>query len=83
MFERETGVWKGDQEKTDVVRVLVRPGKERAATIRKALRREVGELLATLSASREFAQKAMEHENLEKRVEALEERIRQQGEKWR
>jgi AcrR family transcriptional regulator len=31
----------------------------------------------------EFAQKAMEHENLEKRVEALEERIKQQGGKWR
>lgn len=31
----------------------------------------------------EFAQKALEHENLEKRLEALEERIKQQGENWR
>jgi AcrR family transcriptional regulator len=31
----------------------------------------------------EFAQKALEHENLEKRIQALEERIKQQGENWR
>jgi hypothetical protein len=30
-----------------------------------------------------FAQKALEHENLEKRIQALEERIKQQGENWR
>ena len=29
-----------------------------------------------------FAQKALEHEGLEKRLEALEERIKQQGDKW-
>jgi len=31
----------------------------------------------------EFAQKALEHENLEKRIEALEERIKQRSENWR
>src|SRR5262245_5402845 len=31
----------------------------------------------------EFAQKALEHENLEKRIQALEEQIKQQGELWR
>lgn len=31
----------------------------------------------------EFAQKAMEHENLEKRLEALEERMKLQGGNWR
>jgi hypothetical protein len=30
----------------------------------------------------ELAQKALEHENLEKRMQALEERIKQQGETW-
>ena len=30
-----------------------------------------------------FAQKAMEHENLDKRIEALEKRIKQHGGKWR
>jgi len=30
-----------------------------------------------------FAQKALEHENLEKRIEALEERIKQRSENWR
>ena len=59
VFERETGIWKGEEEKTDVFRLLVRPGDLSLGDAGQTLRKQIGQLMATLSTSAEFWQEAL------------------------
>ncbi len=59
MFEEETGLWRGQQEKTHVFRVIVESSAAAIKELRTTLRHEIGTLMAALSASKKSAQETM------------------------
>jgi hypothetical protein len=58
VFDEETGFWKGEKEKTQVFRLVVREGDLPLANVRDTLREEIGRLMAILSTTR-YAQETM------------------------
>ena len=57
--EGETGTWQGQQEKTNVFRLLVRLHNRTLARLEETLAEAIGALMAALSASEKHAQQAM------------------------
>jgi hypothetical protein len=58
VFDEETGIWKGEKEKTQVFRLVVREGDLPVASVRETLREEIGRLMAILSTTK-YAQETM------------------------
>src|SRR5271155_1395374 len=52
VFDEETGIWKGEKEKTQVFRLVVLEGDLPLRTVRDTLREEIGRLMVTLSATK-------------------------------
>jgi hypothetical protein len=58
VFDEETGIWKGEKEKTQVFRLVVLEGDLPLASVRDTLREEIGRLMAILSTTK-YAQETM------------------------
>lgn len=52
VFDDEIGIWKGEKEKTQVFRLVVRHEDMEIDRVREILRKEVGQLMAMLSQTR-------------------------------
>jgi hypothetical protein len=58
VFDEETGIWKGEKEKTQVFRLVVREGDLPLANVRDTLREEIGRLMVILSTTK-YVQETM------------------------